>query len=165
VQYLYLMDGVMARAGDGELRGWFTRGVGGWTFDAAWLALREPGWVRVGVGCARSGLAWASRAVRSGVLYAHGFPSFPYYRVWALPLFYLLVIWVFVCFSADFLLVDDPFRNKGVFFEASDSGSGMTCGVVRHLHGGEFRFIPLLVVLVPLLFFCLSFCDVTGLVW
>jgi hypothetical protein len=98
------------------------------------------------------GAGMASRAVRSGVLYAHGFPSsLPTIGFGLLP-FLMLVIWVFLS-PADFLLVDDPFRNKGVFLEASDSGSGMTCGVVRHLHGGEFRFILLLVVLVLLLFF------------
>jgi hypothetical protein len=134
--------------GGGELRGWFTRGVGelrcGWT-------LMRPGWRCVSpagsglASCAR-GRGWhgLSCGTERSTICAR-LPFQPSYdRVWAPPFSYVGDLGVFP--PADFLLVDDPFRNKGVFLEASDSGSGMTCGVVRHLHGGEFRFILLLVV-------------------
>jgi hypothetical protein len=67
VAYLYVMDGVMARGGGGSFADGAPELRCGWTFDAAWLALREAGWVRVGGVCARSGLAWTF--VRYGAEY------------------------------------------------------------------------------------------------
>jgi hypothetical protein len=57
----------MTRGGRRELRGWCTRAAMRLDFWCAWLALREPGWVRVGGVCARSGLAWTF--VRYGAEY------------------------------------------------------------------------------------------------
>jgi hypothetical protein len=79
LQYLYVMDGVMARVGGRGASRMVHTGCGGVAmrldFDAAWLALREPGWVRVGVVCARSGLAWP--LVRYGAEYYMRTASLP----------------------------------------------------------------------------------------